>query len=257
MTVESKRDNTEKTETNMAVNTATEAINTNANTNTNSIDTADFVRWDNFGDGYIAATTPLECPDPLTMQTPVDLTKVINILYPGQKRGGDFKPHGGFRFADGTEEEIPVTIPMDARLYEGVRYIEGGYLQYMFGFLNSCGVMYRFDHLAGLSDKLQAIADTLPEAKVGDTRTYQFGEAVQFTTGEQIAMAVGEGDNVFVDWGVYDIRQKNGVTIDDEIDTLAEYGVCWFGLLNNEDEATVRSLPAGDSTSGAYSEYCL
>lgn len=38
------------------------------------------------------------CPDPLILQTPVDLTLATAILYPGQERGGDFKPHGGFRF---------------------------------------------------------------------------------------------------------------------------------------------------------------
>lgn len=33
-----------------------------------------------------------ECPDPLILQTPVDINKVTSILYPGQERGGDFKP---------------------------------------------------------------------------------------------------------------------------------------------------------------------
>ena len=237
--------------------------NSNSNTNIPTPTTASantnkygIIRWDNYRDGFVPSGTPPDCPDPLVMQTPVDLTSVVNILYPGQKRGGDFKPHGGFRFEGVAGLEVPVTIPMDATLLEGVQYIEGGHLQYMFGFLNSCGIMYRFDHLATLSDRLQTIADTLPEPKVSDTRTNHFTEVIEFTAGETIATAVGAGDNVFVDWGVYDIRQKNGVTIDEE-DTLAEYGVCWFDLLNAEDEATVRALPAGDSTSGAYSEYCL
>jgi len=239
-------------------NTAIEVVNTNTtNTNTSTIDNTGFIRWNNRDDSFVPTGTPPECPDPLVMQTPVDLTRVINILYPGQKRGGDFKAHGGFRFEGVAGLEVPVTIPMDAWLIEGARYIEGGHLQYMFGFQNSCGIMYRFDHLYTLTDKLQERADALPEPKEDDTRTYYFPKVIEFTAGEIIATAVGAGDNVFVDWGVYDIRQKNGVTTDEPEDTLAEYGVCWFDLLNAEDEATVRSLPAGDSISGANSEYCL
>ena len=37
------------------------------------------------------------CPAPL-LQTPVDLSKVTSILYPGQERGGNYKAHGVFGF---------------------------------------------------------------------------------------------------------------------------------------------------------------
>jgi hypothetical protein len=250
-TVEPKREVTEESNTNIVVNKSVVEVNKNINSTAKS----EIVRWDDFGDGYVSDKTPPNCLEPLLLQTPVDLSQVVNILYPGQERGGDFKPHGGFRFADGTDEDILVTIPMDGWLLEGARYYENGHLQYMFGFLNSCGIMYRFDHLYTLSDKLKELADTLPEPKENDTRTTRYSDVTQFTVGEVIATKVGEGDNVFVDWGVYDIRQKNGVLID-QFDSLTEYGVCWFGLLNTEDEAMVRSLPAGDSTSGSYSEYC-
>ncbi|MDP2684355.1 MAG: hypothetical protein Q8P20_04815 [bacterium] len=254
LTVEPKKDTSN---TNISETEVTN-INTNSNSNVNitNIETTDVVRWDNFGEGYIPSSTPPECPDPLVLQTPVDLNKVYSILYPGQERGGDFKPHGGFRFADGTDDEIRVTIPMDARLLEGVRYYENDYLQYMFSFINNCGIMYRFDHLATLSEELEEIVSELPEPKVDDTRTYHFLENYEYNSGDVIATTVGEGDNVFVDWGVYDLRQKNGVNID-QFDSLAEYGICWFDLLPTEDETIVRSLPAGDSTSGANSKYCL
>ena len=47
------------------------------------------------------------CPTPL-LQTPVDLSKVTSILYPGQERGGNYKAHGGFGFDNATDNLVTV-----------------------------------------------------------------------------------------------------------------------------------------------------
>ena len=55
------------------------------------------------------------CPTPL-LQTPVDLSKVTSILYPGQERGGNYKAHGGFGFDNATDNLVTVKIPLSGFL---------------------------------------------------------------------------------------------------------------------------------------------
>ena len=129
------------------------------------------VKWQFDGSEWSATGTPPACPEPLTFTTPVDLSRVTSILYPGQSRGGDYKPHGGFRL-DGPGETgvINVIAPMDATITRASRYLGIGELQYLFEFVNDCGIMYRFDHLLGLAPPLQQIVSMLPPATAGDSR---------------------------------------------------------------------------------------
>src|ERR1043165_5691959 len=50
------------------------------------------------GGDWVPSGEPPPCPSPLVLDTPVDLSLVTSVLYPGQPRGPAFKPHGGFRF---------------------------------------------------------------------------------------------------------------------------------------------------------------
>ena len=200
------------------------------------------------------------------IQSPVDVTLATAVLYPGQTRGGDYKPHGGFRFDGLKNDDVTVKVPLDAKVTSGSRYIEQGEVQYMFDLKSDCGLEYRFDHLKTLSAKFQAIADKLPAAKVDDSRTTAVSPEVAVTAGEVIATAVGfevgdNGPNVSVDFGVYDKRQKNQSSEDTawvathrEDGDQAIYAVCWFDLLPVTDAAIVKALPAsgGDATS----DYC-
>lgn len=190
------------------------------------------------------------CPQPLILKTPVDINQVSSILYPGQERGGDFKPHGGFRFDNASSNEIEIRAPMDAKFTDGSRYIEMGEVQYMFDFQSDCGIRYRFDHLLTLTPKFAEIAKKLPDPKVGDSRTTSI-EPVSVKEGELIATAVGfkNSKNVFVDFGVYDLRGKGRTN-------PREYAICWFDLLPTTDSAKVKSLPPGNSKSGTQSTLC-
>ncbi len=193
-----------------------------------------------------------ECPEPLILQTPVDINKVTSILYPGQERGGDFKPHGGFRFDSSKNDEIEVNVPMDAVVSDGSRYIEQGEVQYLFDFQTPCGIRYRFDHLLVLTPKFAKIGEGLPQPKEGDSRTTHLNPEVSVIQGEVIATAVGliGSSNVFVDFGVYDMRGKG------KFQNPRDSAICWFDLLPPEDAAKVKTLPPADSVSGAKSAYC-
>ncbi|KGA14884.1 hypothetical protein GM50_18740, partial [freshwater metagenome] len=91
-----------------------------------------------------SATPKSSCPTPL-IQTPVDLSKVTSILYPGQERGGNYKAHGGFGFDNATDNLVTVKIPLNGKVTRVVRYKELGEIQYLFEFDGDCGVSFRFD----------------------------------------------------------------------------------------------------------------
>lgn len=221
------------------------------------------IRWEMTNDGsYRASGTAPDCPTPLALASPTDLSKVVSILYPGQTRGGDYKPHGGFRFADGANEET-VTAPMDASVIDGGRYLVNGEIQYVFDFVNSCGIKYRLGHLRTLSPTFVTLANQFPEAQEMDSRTTQINSSVKVKTGDSIATAVGllgEG-NAFFDFGVYDLRQENEASKNPTFQAAhandrdqAWHGVCWFDLLSAENKTIVKGLPA--TSPGSQSDYC-
>lgn len=212
-----------------------------------------------------------ECPDPFIFMTPVDLKKVTSILYPGQYRGGNYKAHGGFRFDNSRPDEIKVIAPYDAEVIAGARYpADTGELQYTFDFSHPCGIRYRFGHLLTLSPKFQKIAEKFPLPKGLDSRTSQVDPPIKVKQGEVIATAVGltrggpselKGFNTFVDWGVYDYRQKNNSSKDPAWIVkhpyeIEQYAVCWFDWISPDDKSVVLSLQSSDYQSGKTSDYC-
>ena len=223
------------------------------------------VRWQFDGSNWTATGTPPACPTPLTFTTPVDLSRVTSILYPGQLRGGYYKPHGGFRL-DGSDETgvVNIVAPMDATITRAAQYLGDGELQFLFDFVNDCGIMYRFDHLSGLSAQLQRVANILPPATEDDSRTTEAPPGLTVTAGEIVGTSVGFPvvGNFSFDWGVYDLRQRNTASQEDawraaHPGEFAAWAICWFDNLPPGDAATVRSLPAADSVSGSMSDYCF
>jgi len=197
--------------------------------------------------------TATQCQSPL-LQSPVDLSKVTSILYPGQTRGGDYKAHGGFRLdGAGQASQVSVVSAIEGNVVRGARYTEQGVVQYLFDVINPCGVMMRMDHLLELSPKFAAIADTLPPATSSSATTQLSGYTVG--VGESIATAIGVPGNVFMDFGIYDLRSRNPATTDLGGE-LKPYGICWLDALPATDTARVRSLPPGDGVSGTMSDYC-
>jgi len=221
------------------------------------------------------------CPSPFIFKMPINLNRATSILYPGQIRGGDYKAHGGFRFDGSKPDEITVYAPIDARVIAGARYPVNGEIQYTFDFENPCGIRYRLGHLLTLAPKFQAIAEKFPLPTAPDSRTTQVSPPIDVKQGEIIATAVGltkggpqvyEGYNTFLDWGVYDYRQKNEASQMPDWPTrhasedsqwskyynseIYQYAVCWFDWISAEDKAKVLSLPSSDFQSGKNSDFC-
>ncbi len=225
-----------------------------------------FVEWSFNGSTWSPQGDAPECEEPLAIASPMDVSQATSVLYPGQVRGGDFKPHGGIGIDNATNNDLTVKAIRGAYLYQGSRYIEQGTVQYMFDFMDSCGIMYRYDHLATLTPEFQAFADQLPEPQVDDSRTTRFNEHPFIKEGTVIATAVGYSQptvNAFFDLGVYDLRQPNAASqteiyktdqgrIQDKQQSF--FAVCWFDLLPEPDRTTVKSLPPRGSEN--TSDYC-
>jgi hypothetical protein len=211
--------------------------------------------------------SPPECVEPLVFSTPVDVSLASGILYPGQIRGGDYKPHGGFRFDNRSTNDIEVRAIMDGYLLKASKYLEAGEEQLILFYVNECGLMVMHDHFLTLSLKLESALAFLPLNKEGDSRTTNIEPKVFIKKGEVLATEIGHKDfhgqkNIFVDFGLYDLRKTNGIVYDSAFrannPNITEYGVhalCWFDFISTEDERIVRSLPAG-GYEGKASDYC-
>lgn len=237
---------------------------TQQSNSTTEAKTATYVPWEFNGESWSAVGEAPACPDPYTVASPIDASKASAVLYPGQVRGGDFKPHGGLG-TDGVND-VQVVAVKDAYLYRGARYIEDGAVQYMFDFIDSCGFMYRLDHLAQPSEEFKKYADQLPEPQQDDSRTTKFSENPLIKQGTVIATQIGyvKTKNSFFDFGLYDLRQPNeasktaiyktdNLRIQDKEQSF--YSVCWFDYLTGSDKTTIKALPARGQE-GTTSDYC-
>jgi hypothetical protein len=222
-----------------------------------------FSGWSSDQGPWTADGVPPACPMNLVFTSPVPVSSVEAVLYPGQLRGTAYKPHGGFIFAPGTNTSVTVRAPLDGYVFRGARYVQSGEVQYMFDIIHSCGFMYRFDHLHTLSPRFQALADMLP-APTESSETTRFPPDHWISEGELIATTVGFvlTGNASFDWGVYDLRQRNRAS--DDADWLAahpgeqpSYAVCWLDYLTSAESTQLRALRGGDGVSGKMSDYCL
>ena len=121
---------------------------------------------------------------------------------------------------------------------------------------------YRFDHVRIVSPKLEDALKNLPPATPGDSRTTYISPPVWIEQGEVIGTSVGIfPSNIFVDFGLYDVRAPNNVipnlawadlyAADKE---FGHYGVCFFDHLPGNHSDIMRSLPTG--IEGSTSDYC-
>lgn len=219
------------------------------------------VLWRFDGSTWAPNVTPPDCSDPLSLQTPVDMDLVTSALWPGQVRGG-YKGHGGFRFGASEADSVTIRTPLSSHLVQASRYLEGNDEQYLLFFSVPCGFFYRFDHVRVLSAELSDALKDLPPPMSGDSRTTFVSPPLWLEQGEVVGTSVGIfPDNIFVDFGLYDVRKPNNVVPNPAwADFYAgdpefgHYGVCFFDYLPGNDGETMRSLPTGKE--GKTSDYC-
>ena len=217
------------------------------------------VTW-HYRDGtWIPTKTPPDCPKQFTIEAPLDLNLATSILYPGQVRGGDFKPHGGFR-TDKTNGKVEVRSPIEGYVWRVAKFTDDFGLHYMFDIQHPCGMMVRLGHLGEVPPRMEGIFEGFPVRDYRDSRT-ELVEPFFVGQGEVIATDVQQGSGF--DLGLYDLRMENEASKDpafrkahsDEPEQ-AYHALCWFDYLSAEQEKRVRGLPAADGISGKKSDYC-
>jgi hypothetical protein len=219
--------------------------------------------FDNNTSKWEISGIPPACPEPLTIDSPVDVTTANAVLYPGQYRGEDYKAHGGFHF-NTTDNSVEVEAIMDMYLFKASRYIQGGEVQYSLFFINNCGLMVMHDHILTLSPQLEKILEILPPAKKDDSRTTNINPPAFIKKGEVIATEVGFKTYehiVTVDFGLYDLRMQNTISQDPawrashpHEKEFGYHGLCWMDLLVEDEKRLAKSLPTG--IEGKMSDYC-
>ncbi len=238
-----------------------------ASTTKNNQQSSEYINWGFDGNSWRATDTVPKCEEPLLISPPVDVTRVTSVLYPGQVRGGDFKPHGGLALDGAVNNGAIIYTVRDAFLYLGSRYIEDGELQYMLDFIDPCGVRFRFDHLATLTEEFRKYVEELPGPLLDDSRTHLITSRPFFKVGTAVASEIGHKKNLNVgfDLGVYDLRQRNAASktllyktdsgrINDKEQSF--YAVCWFDLLPDRERAIINSLPPRAGQRENTSDYC-
>ena len=224
---------------------------------------AEEIRWMFNNTEWVPSSHAPKCEEPIEFSAPVNLNLASHILYPGQTRGGDYKTHGGFRFDNLADNKVEVTLPFDAVLVSGSRYLEGGERQVILDFISPCGLMIRYDHLFTLSPEFEALMNELPEAKPDDSRGAEFSVRKLYPAGTVVATEIGHKNpfNPGMDFGFYDLRSPNEISQDEQWvsskinPSMASYARCWLDYLVEEDKAKAYALP-GAGTEGKVSDYC-
>ena len=224
-------------------------------------DSTSGVLWSFDGTTWSPNGTPPDCSEPFVVQTPVDMNIVTGALWPGQVRGA-YVAHGGFRFDANDDTNVTVRAPIGSHLIQASQYLESGEKQYLLFFSVPCGFFYRFDHVRIVSTRLEDSLTDLPPATPGDSRTTYINPPVWIEQGDVIGTSVGISlSNIFVDFGLYDVRVPNNVIPNPAwadlyaTDTeFAHYGVCFFDYLSGNHGEIMRSLPTG--VEGSTSDYC-
>lgn len=210
-----------------------------------------------------------ECGE-IEFNSPVDISLVSSLLYPGQIRGDDYKPHGGFRFDNREDGNIEVRAIMEGKVEKISRYETDWGEQKLLFYVNDCGIMVMHDHLVDVEPKLKDLYDSIPLGKVGDSRTTDVsGKNIRLGEGELIATSVGfenfpggyNEHNIFVDFGLYDLTNTNAVIYSDDfksqhpnVEVYGTHALCWFDYLVDEDRDVVQNLV--DSDPNFESDYC-
>jgi hypothetical protein len=228
--------------------------------------------WDFNGTSWHSVASAPECPAQVLAESPTDTSKATTILWPGQYRGTNYKPHGAFRFDDNKTGEVTVKLPFDAHLVGATKYQQTGNsgaveTQYLMTFENACGYAVMFDHLYELNPEFTAAAEHGASNEVNNTegKFLSNDDKKFYKAGTVVATKVGfikEGNTTF-DFGVYDLRKPNEMSKNAEWANLhnvfasqAFYGVCWIDLLPSADKARVMSiLPTATDDRGA-SDFC-
>ena len=225
------------------------------------------VRWqvDRNGEwSYIGNPPDCEPFETLFTTFPIEMEYLTQFARPGRTGMGEtiYIGHGALRADTSIHDQVTVRFPAEgfslaqvSRRFEN--YIDSNEEQIKLEFIHPCGLLVRLDHLARLSNRWALIVEGVPLGT--DSRITFFPQNVHFVAaGEILSEGIGHAANTYLDFGVYDFRNKNDVASYvvshwPDYRGTADYGICWSAFFGAETEKALSELPAG---ANPLSDYC-
>jgi len=228
-------------------------------------ESSDEVRWQVDRNGEWSSTgNPPDCGpfEKLFTTFPIETQHLTQFARPGRTGMGGtiYIGHGALRTDNSIHDEVTVRFSAEgfslahvSRRFQGDSSEE----QIKLEFIHPCGILIRLDHLARLSNRWALIVEEVPVGT--DSRITFLPQNVHFVAaGEILSEGVGHAANPYLDFGVYDLREKNNIASyvasdwPDDKGTV-DYGICWSTFFGLEIENVLSELPAG---SNPLSDYC-
>ena len=140
-----------------------------------------------------------------------NLEAVRSIVPPGEQAGSVIKQHSFIHLDFGhtsisSDLGAAVYAPADSRLATLSFYDEGGVGQYLVFFEVSCEVVYKFDHLSSVVDRIRAFAPSTPRSS---SATEFVNVPVRFEAGDLIGFTTGAPPSGPFDFGVFNTSHRN------------------------------------------------
>lgn len=177
-----------------------------------------------------------------------DISLISNVGPPGRlATSGDYKGHGYIRLPPGYSG-IEVRLPIDAILFGGSQYVEGGQVQVTVSFNTPCeGLWFLFDHIDVPNPEIRAFLE-----EMGNNRTSEIGLAMR--EGDVIGNITSTTrNNNSLDFGVFDQRPRLLTHRHPEAVSYEPYGLCFYNFFGLKIGSTLRSLVGGSITD---SDFC-
>ena len=169
--------------------------------------------------------------------------------------------HGALRADNSQYDQINVRFPAKGfSLYAANRRVEetiSNEEQVKLLFHHPCGIQVWIDHLAKPTDKWASVIEDVP-VTTSSRITFMPAGAHQVEAGEVLASGIGHDNNTYLDFGVYDLRNKNDVAemITNEwpdYRSTGDYAICWSTFFGPDTQQLLEALPAGAVDT---SDYC-
>ena len=226
-----------------------------------------FVKWSNWETGeWSPSSTPPKCGplEDMFDVFPLDIAVVDEFTPPGRP-GGDgsyYISHGHLRSHNTPHDQITVKFPAEGfSLYAASRRLQDYSVhgktstdeeQVKLHFHHPCGIKIMIDHIAQITDRWSEITASVP-VLVNDSReTFMPDGQYLVESGEVLGYAIGHSTNTYLDFGVYDLREKNNVSEIMERDfpqyaATASHGICWANLFGAETQKLLEGKAVSSS----------
>jgi hypothetical protein len=252
-------------ETSTASTTTTTTTTTTSPTTSTS---APLVRWNTNSEKEWAPSSdppPCEPFGEVFSVFPIDTNLLTQFARPGRTGADGTTPiyiaHGALRADNSQYDQIDVRFPADGfSLYAANRRLEetiSNEEQVKLLFHHPCGIQIWIDHLAKPTDRWASIIEDVP-VTTSSRITFMPAGTHQVQAGEVLANGIGHEHHTYLDFGVYDLRNKNSVVemIANEwpdYRSTGDYAICWSTFFGPETQQLLEALPAG---AVATSDYC-